>query len=383
MKCQAYELELRVCFIERKGRSSMQAINYVYDMLVLSTYIITITLLIIVYITKRHKNCAIVAGIFSVFVLDHFVITMTEMVSWFSRAYEKIFLTVPSLKTLVYAISFVLMIQLLQHSAPQAPIRRLWALLVLIITVMLFIPILPDSALKSWLYFLPAQIFLFYYARCGLIVTKDIEAGIEHWEIPMVRTIFKVMYIFAVIIVLEDTFVIFRLDSYTNVVHIVNRSFSEDIMRMLIAVLSIRTILYYFLQMSREEEKQNREMILPDISETPEMPEMEQTVMSAEALTENIEDENTIEIKKEDQGEKLAESEENQKLEAFKQEFLLTERESEIFALILNNMTNQEISDHLMVSLGTVKTHTHNIFSKLEVSRRRDAMAIYEDYWEE
>lgn len=47
---------------------------------------------------------------------------------------------------------------------------------------------------------------------------------------------------------------------------------------------------------------------------------------------------------------------------------------------MLKNMTNQEICDNLFVSLGTVKTHTHNIFSKLGVSRRKEALSLYTEY---
>jgi ATP/maltotriose-dependent transcriptional regulator MalT len=37
-------------------------------------------------------------------------------------------------------------------------------------------------------------------------------------------------------------------------------------------------------------------------------------------------------------------------------------------------LANQEIADQLFVSLNTVKTHSSNLFSKLEVSRRTQAI---------
>lgn len=52
----------------------------------------------------------------------------------------------------------------------------------------------------------------------------------------------------------------------------------------------------------------------------------------------------------------------------------LTDRELEILRLLSAGLTNQEIADKLIVSLGTVKAHNHNIFSKLDVSSRTQAL---------
>ena len=53
----------------------------------------------------------------------------------------------------------------------------------------------------------------------------------------------------------------------------------------------------------------------------------------------------------------------------------LTEREAEILALVCEGYSNSEIADRLVVSVGTVKTHIHNIFGKLGVSTRPQAIA--------
>lgn len=52
----------------------------------------------------------------------------------------------------------------------------------------------------------------------------------------------------------------------------------------------------------------------------------------------------------------------------------LTEREREILWLITEGLSNQEIAQRLFLSLGTVKAHNHNIFSKLGVSSRTQAL---------
>ena len=52
----------------------------------------------------------------------------------------------------------------------------------------------------------------------------------------------------------------------------------------------------------------------------------------------------------------------------------LSPRELEILHLIASGKSNQEIANTIFVSLSTVKTHNQNIFEKLEVKRRTQAI---------
>ncbi len=52
----------------------------------------------------------------------------------------------------------------------------------------------------------------------------------------------------------------------------------------------------------------------------------------------------------------------------------LTSRELEILHIISQGHSNQEIADKLFVSLNTIKTHINNIYSKLNVKRRTQAV---------
>jgi DNA-binding NarL/FixJ family response regulator len=54
----------------------------------------------------------------------------------------------------------------------------------------------------------------------------------------------------------------------------------------------------------------------------------------------------------------------------------LTDREREVLALIAQGRTNQEIADRLVVSLKTVRNHVSNIFAKLQVADRAQAMSV-------
>jgi len=52
----------------------------------------------------------------------------------------------------------------------------------------------------------------------------------------------------------------------------------------------------------------------------------------------------------------------------------LTEREGEILALIAQGRSNEEIAEQLSLSLKTVRNHVSNIFSKLQVADRAQAV---------
>jgi DNA-binding CsgD family transcriptional regulator len=52
----------------------------------------------------------------------------------------------------------------------------------------------------------------------------------------------------------------------------------------------------------------------------------------------------------------------------------LSKREMEILNLIAQGHSNQEIAEKLFVSLSTVKTHNQNLFDKLNVKRRIQAV---------
>ncbi len=52
----------------------------------------------------------------------------------------------------------------------------------------------------------------------------------------------------------------------------------------------------------------------------------------------------------------------------------ISKREHEVLELMSKGLSNQEIADKLFVSLNTIKTHSSNLFLKLEVSRRTQAI---------
>ena len=54
----------------------------------------------------------------------------------------------------------------------------------------------------------------------------------------------------------------------------------------------------------------------------------------------------------------------------------LSERELEVLALVAAGLSNQEVAEQLYISLGTVKAHTANVYRKLDVTSRTQAVAV-------
>jgi LuxR family maltose regulon positive regulatory protein len=53
----------------------------------------------------------------------------------------------------------------------------------------------------------------------------------------------------------------------------------------------------------------------------------------------------------------------------------LSERELEVLRLIADGHSNQSIADRLIIAVGTVKKHINNIYGKLDVQSRTQALA--------
>lgn len=65
-------------------------------------------------------------------------------------------------------------------------------------------------------------------------------------------------------------------------------------------------------------------------------------------------------------------------LEEVAKEYSLTKRESEIFCYLIENKTYKEISENLIISINTTKTHIKHIYSKFEVDSKKNLIEFIE-----
>lgn len=57
----------------------------------------------------------------------------------------------------------------------------------------------------------------------------------------------------------------------------------------------------------------------------------------------------------------------------------LSEREAEVLSLVVMKKTNQEIADELVLAVGTIKSHVHNLVKKTGTKNREDLIV---DFWQ-
>lgn len=57
----------------------------------------------------------------------------------------------------------------------------------------------------------------------------------------------------------------------------------------------------------------------------------------------------------------------------------LSEREAEVLSLVVMKKTNQEIADELVLAVGTIKPHVHNLVKKTGAKNREDLIV---DFWQ-
>lgn len=314
-----------------------------YHLLLLIAYAAVVSSACCYGILRRQPLALALAGLFAFYLLDAAIIFMTEVIPSFSAWYNQVFLTTPAIKTILYLgmAFFELCIWNIwlerRFSAPQALILiclGLWFLL---------LPLAPAGAWKAYLYFFAYQVFSVCACGFGLRILGRMPG--ERYK--TLRQLLWITIAGSLLITVEDSFVIFFVDVYTaSVVRMHNQSVSESILRLLYTVIVFRRML--------RQERQN--------AEAPETQAPEVETEEGSAPLEPAETEEGL----------------PDRLTAFAQAIGLTERELEVFVLLLENKSNQQISESLYISTGTVKAHIHNIFQKADVTRRYELLRKYD-----
>lgn len=320
----------------------MQEAIFVYNVFLLILYSIVLTLAFTFYLQTKDSLYLIISVLFLFYIFDNLVIYMTEFIDKFALAYDNLFMSVPTYKTVIIVVTLTCCVLANNRVLKLQPSSIWYAILAVLTLYLLFIPMMPDSALKVWLYYLPCQLFTFSLSLFGLRIIKKSPEQYLNNAFSHYRKLLLWTLIFSILIVLEDTFVIFNVDIYSDIlVKINNRSLTEDILSIIYSLYAL-----FFLARALYIPAKNKSA---DISSLP-------PVEAGHSTTDSYSD-----------------------FYLFCKKYQLTTREQDVFKLLLENKNNQIISDQLTISIGTTKSHVHNIFMKADVSNRRELIDFYEN----
>lgn len=334
----------------------MEILVFIYNICLLILYTIALTLSFTNFLQTKKNNYLVLSIIFIFYILNNLVIYMTEFIENFSDMYNSIFLSVPTLKIVIIVVLLICYVTLNNNILKIETSKFWYGVIAALLFVLLVIAMLPNSAIKVWLFYLPSQVFTFSLSCFGLKAIKNNPDKYSGVEYTAYRKILIWTLIFSVLILIEDTFVIFNVDSYSDILlKINNRSISEDVMYVGYSVFVIR----YFMGLLYTNEPTQ-----VDFSN-----ECTQELMQDDSSNEELELHNDEYVHNEFSDFYL-----------FCTEYGLTKREQDVFKLLLLDMDNKEISETLVISIGTVKSHVHNIFLKADVSNRKQLIEVYNEF---
>ncbi len=316
---------------------------FIYNLVLITAYSGIFWMSFSLLFNGKDKILLWIGIIFGAILADDIVIFASELFGNFADYYNKIFMIVPTHKTLIYLILSLGYLTIFKQLLNKTITRRDYGILAVYVIFMLFVPAMDNSAWKIWLYFLPSQLYNAYIgAECLHIIKKNPEKYQDPFY-KWCKRLFSITVLMNISIIAEDTIVIFNFDTYSKYyINMNNRSFTSDILYLLYALFSAGYLMYYL-----------------------------------KILLKN----NTIveEVTNQTRGNLPSDIEESI-LFRFSEAYHLTAREREILKVLLMDKTNQEISEDLYISLGTAKTHVHNIFQKIGVVKRPQLLEVYDIY---
>ncbi len=332
----------------------MDMILFIYNILLIILYTCPMIYAFNLYSIKKYPLYLYLSIMFAFFILDNIIIYMTEFLDKFAHFYDLQFMTIPSFKTIIM-ISIIICYFLIQEIVLKKGFKLIDYLLVIWVTVyLLLVPIFFKGALMVWFYYLPYQLITIYLSYIGLkYLKKNPNLIKDNKNLHTYRNLLLLTFIFSFLIIIEDSIVISSFDIYSNIlVKINNRSITEDILSIIYSVVILKYLSNKILKEVKYGGQESKiESSTYAFNNTPSHNDFEEDTNNSELVFYD-----------------------------FVQFYNLTSRESDILKLILEHKNNQEISTELFISVGTVKTHTHNLFLKIGVSKRNLLLVKYKEY---
>lgn len=355
----------------------METMVFIYNIVLIVLFSVVLTLAFSLYAQKKHTIYLIIGVLFFFYILDNTIISMTELIDSFSHRYDKNFMSVPAFKTVVILVYSTCSLYILSYLLKRKMQFREHLILMLIGVFLLFVPMLENGAFMVWMFYMPAQVYLFYLSSGGLYYLRKNKNKYEEGFLRGFQRFLIINLIFSLLIIIEDTIVIFNFDTYSNlVVKINNRNICEDI-------LSIIYVIYALLYMNRIPAESNERDILELSPLDGARPVPAKNIEASGEPSVHPVLHSMDEMVCEEAGPTLENQGDKRHVKTFIEFcdlYQLTSREREILEILLQDKNNQEICEACNISIGTVKTHVHNIFTKVDVAKRNQLIRTYREF---
>ena len=294
---------------------------------------------------KRNKTSACIAGLFFCLLLNQLVLSMVEFMPEFAHIYNALYETMPIFNT-INAISIaVCLLSLSYECVPDRPIPSYeYFILIGFGLLLLLVPTLTNSLFHLFLYSSALLFYLLYRGIwfCFLIYPKVPKS--LHANNPGMVHILSFIATLLLLLGLAENYVnIFDLYSHRGTYSY--RNFSFDFLFGLISVFCIHTY------MQKEIAPQTCEAQIRSLSSI--ITESQPSISPGTEIG---------------------------VFHTFCSAYSLTLREQTILAELLHHATYQQISDKLLISSFTVKSHVHHICKKTGVKSKQNICVFYERY---
>ena len=310
------------------------------DFVMLGAFFAAITVCVLISISRRSNTFLLFAGYFALQVGLELEVRISEvntpLAQWFDRTfYNTIMLKGLSYSILIFLMTLVVLVLL------GLPIRTKYFVAPGAITLwLLWAPMLQEvNMMVYWTYLIPCEA---YYFALALFALKWMKGRPRQSFAPELRKVFWVVMVFAALIIAEDVGagwyygLLYGTAEWTTpeigLMYVKERSYTESGMQLVLAALTIRAGGKLVVGAMRVGAAPASMELCPEMPKT-----------DIDALADYLG---------------------------------LSPREREVLPLLLDHLNTQQISEALIISQGTVKSHTHNIYQKAGVSDRMSLIQL-------
>lgn len=214
-----------------------------------------------------------------------------------------------------------------------------WPIVALAVANAFVLFAMPESPLRQWMYYTLRQIFSFATLSYAIWsyrheASDELKAQLAKFGKPL-----RVVLTLIGLVILEDTLVILVIPPSNGEtwlpLYLSERNFTENVLLVFAAIVLLRHI-YHVLSIRIQEP--------PEVENVPDIERHIEDIMPR-----------------------------------YRMEHGLSEREAEVLSLVVMKKTNQEIADELVLAVGTIKSHVHNLVVKTGTKTREDLIV---DFWQ-